>query len=133
MSYETAVILAALWLGVPAELAIAAAELADEPVHHVSYLLSEHPGGRYSGACGRDDACGPYQLVTLWERKYGGDRTDPRDATEIFAKVVERAKAKHGDSWRESIKCNGECQDAVDYWVAQEKRVESIVEVLCGD
>lgn len=39
-----------------------------DPIYGISYLLSEHQAGRYSGKCSEHGACGDWQLTPLWQK-----------------------------------------------------------------
>lgn len=136
---KSALILAALWLGVPGPLVEASTEAAEQTgvadEHLLSYLLSEHPGGRYSGACSDAGACGPFQLVALWEQHFELDRHDDAEAALLFALVVDRAQQKHGQDWRASIKCAKASRDdcaAAREWRRIERRLLELADAIDG-
>jgi hypothetical protein len=100
-----------------------------------SYLISEH-GEDWTEddqQCSSGKACGPFQLVRLWERhfEYPKDsRNDPILSAEIAGLLILRAIDKHGNrdyNWRDTIKCNrssrGSCGWPVYYWERVEKRI----------
>lgn len=75
---KSAIILAALLHhGTPPDIAAGAligAAAYGIPSHVMAgYLVSGHPGARYSGACGdpSNPTCGPYRLARIWPRVCG--------------------------------------------------------------
>jgi len=119
---------------VPAPLSLAVWHARDtcdgvDAIELGSYLISEHRGEYFDTPCdGSSDpsACGPFNLVVLWAREYGGDREHILDAATIAARVIcysRRRHARHGDSvhsWRAHLKCapggRDECGVPVSRW-----------------
>ena len=129
-----AFLLVSLAVSIPVDVSIAtwhaSSEHGVDPYTMAAYLVTEHPGGRYGDECSDAGACGPFQLVRLWETEFGGDRHDPNDAAAIFAQLVLYAEDKHGDKWRAAIKCapaaRSECEAHTKLWVRTESRLRDL-------
>lgn len=133
----TVFVLACLTFGVPPSLALhsydAGVEHSVDPYVIGSYLITEHPGGRYSGECSDHGACGPFQLVYLWEEEFGGCRDSFSDSAHIFAQLVVYSQEKHGeDKWRSAIKCKDrdKCSTPRKHWITTEEKLRQRAELL---
>lgn len=119
---------------------VASVRHGEAPETLCAYLVSEHPGGRYGGACGDGGrSCGPYQLGKLWARRYGYDLADRGHAwrsANIAAQVVAYSHRRHAkkcdDSshdWRAHMKCHPDhrgskaCRSSVRKWHRLEKEL----------
>lgn len=133
-------ILLFLWvtvgMGMPvdvAEATIAASHrLGVEPAHSLAYVLSEHPGGRYSGSCSNAGACGAWQLSKTWtlyarrelpsEELSGDPRIDERGAL-LFVLAWLYSIDKHGDEDRAMRRLKGcEADTGCEYHLRTWKR-----------
>lgn len=132
------VALALLAEGAPADVAVAtpvAAVLEGvDPIELAGYVLSEHSGGGWSGACSDGGACGHYQLAELWERRWGepGDRERTWRAARLTARLIGYARRRHRDcsgdhDWRAHLKCapgsRDDCRGPVRSWIRAEGRI----------
>lgn len=98
----------------------AALEHQEDPVTLISYACSEHKGGRWSGACSDEGACGPFQLMPLWPRHFGYEldaREEPLPAAAMTAQLFTYSRDRHehcdGDhTWRAHIKCSRSSRDS---------------------
>ena len=145
---DAIIVAAALYgAGAPVDVALAtpigALSVGVDPVVLAGYVLSEHPGGRWSSSCSDAGACGHFQLARLWERRYDDDEPgDQRErawtAAPIAAAVIAYSRERHedcgdGHGWRAHMKCGTGSRDSCKWPVQRWRDEEASVRETVGN